>query len=475
LFAQRNSFESQFTYMEMEMTIPVKQHLAFTIAFCVVANWAIASQPPDPITSDSNGNTAMGANALLNNCSVANLCTSNTAVGDNALLLNTSGMQNTAVGRAALANNTSSGGNTAIGFSALSDNVAGSLNTAVGMEALLQSQSFAQTAVGFQSLFSNTTGQFNVAIGATALYTNIVGSGNVAVGSSALYANIADNNTGVGYQALTRNISGADNAAFGEEALYANTRGWGNVALGKNALRNNDFGSQNAFGGYSACWLCVDVSNNVGFGFKTLYLNSSGSNNIALGSMAGYNINGSANIDIGNEGAAADSGTIRIGTPGVQTTTVIAGIATTQLTGAPVYVGADGKLGVLASSERYKTAIDTIAAQSEKLSQLRPVTFRLKSDPAGPLQYGLVAEEVAKIYPGLVIRDASGTIQGVRYDELTPILLAELQAQTAKMQAQAAELAEFKADLAAMNLQSKAILATLADARSPDHLPAAHH
>jgi hypothetical protein len=120
----------------------------------------------------------------------------------------------------------------------------------------------------------------------------------------------------------------------------------------------------------------------------------------------------------------------------------VAGITTTQLTGSVVYVNSAGQLGVLASSERYKTFIATMNRSSEKLQRLRPVTLHLKSDPQGELQYGLIAEEVDKIFPELVIRDESGTIQGVRYDELAPLLLNEVQEQQRT-------IAEQKLDIAA--------------------------
>jgi hypothetical protein len=70
------------------------------------------------------------------------------------------------------------------------------------------------------------------------------------------------------------------------------------------------------------------------------------------------------------------------------------------------------------SSERYKTTIAPMGANTAKLTQLRPVTFHLKTDPEGTLQYGLIAEEVAKVYPELVVRDENGRIDGVRYDAL---------------------------------------------------------
>ena len=127
------------------------------------------------------------------------------------------------------------------------------------------------------------------------------------------------------------------------------------------------------------------------------------------------------------------TGTIRIGTPTTQLATYVAGISSAKVTGSAVYVTSTGQLGVLASSERFKTAIADMGPSSGKLQQLRPVTFRLKTDRHGSTQYGLIAEEVAKVYPELVIRDDAGQIQGVRYEELAPMLLNEVQQQQQRM------------------------------------------
>ena len=97
---------------------------------------------------------------------------------------------------------------------------------------------------------------------------------------------------------------------------------------------------------------------NTAAGFGALFSNTSGSSNIGLGINAGYNLTtGSNNIDIANQGMAGESGVIRIGAASTQTKTYIAGIQNAQVTGAAVYVSSSGQLGVLASSERYKTAI----------------------------------------------------------------------------------------------------------------------
>jgi hypothetical protein len=148
---------------------------------------------------------------------------------------------------------------------------------------------------------------------------------------------------------------------------------------------------------------------------------------------------------------------IRIGTQvptALQTKTFIAGIYNVPLTGNAVVVTSTGQLGVAAvSSERFKTAIAPMGSNTAKLQQLRPVTFKLKSDAKGTRQYGLIAEEVAKVYPELVIRDGSGRIDGVRYDELAPMLLNEVQQQQRINEAQAAEIRDLKAQQLATGAQ----------------------
>jgi hypothetical protein len=120
------------------------------------------------------------------------------------------------------------------------------------------------------------------------------------------------------------------------------------------------------------------------------------------------------------------------------------------VTGSTVVVSSTGQLGVTVSSERYKTAITPMGSYTAKLTQLRPVTFHLKTDPRGALQSGLIAEEVAKVYPELVIRDVSGRIDGVRYDELAPMLLNIVQKQQREIAEQRAEMSELRADVRAL-------------------------
>jgi Chaperone of endosialidase len=85
--------------------------------------------------------------------------------------------------------------------------------------------------------------------------------------------------------------------------------------------------------------------------------------------------------------------------------------------------------------------------QSQRLYELRPVTFRYKQDAQGQRQYGLIAEEVAQVYPELVTKRADGKAESVQYHELIPLLLNEVQHQQQKLDAQSQEIAELKARL----------------------------
>jgi hypothetical protein len=136
----------------------------------------------------------------------------------------------------------------------------------------------------------------------------------------------------------------------------------------------------------------------------------------------------------------------------------------TATAGTAVFIDSSGQLGTVSSSIRYKEDVQPMAESSQRLLKLRPVKFRYKkADASGekPIQYGLIAEEVARVYPELVVRDATtGRIDGVRYDELAPMLLNEVQKQQQKNAAQDAEIHALKQQLtqvlaALMTLQGK--------------------
>jgi len=199
----------------------------------------------------------------------------------------------------------------------------------------------------------NTTGSDNTASGVAALEANTSGAYNTANGAFALNNNTSGaNNVANGYQALYDNTSGANNAANGYQALWQNQNGSANVANGFQALFANLTGSNNVANGFAALNVNNSGSGNVAEGYEALLHNMTGSSNVAVGFLAGANITGSDNIDIGNAGAPGDNGIIRIGTPGTHTTTYLAGDVSvsgslTLSTTAAISSGGNGLLGGL--------------------------------------------------------------------------------------------------------------------------------
>jgi hypothetical protein len=320
---------------------------------------------------------------------------------------------NTAEGTDALFSLTTGPDNTAIGFDALYSNTTGDSNTATGSGALM----------------SNTTGIRNTANGFAALQSNTTGERNTATGRAALASNTTGNhNTADGHNALIFNSTGNDNTASGSFALVFNTTGNQNTANGYGAMLFNTTGNQNTGTGYFAVYQNTTGNNNTGHGYSALLNNTTGVGNIALGSFAGSNLTtGDNNIDIGNLGVADEANTIRIGTHGTQTKTFIAGITGAAVTGVAVKVNAAGQIGTPPSSRRFKTEIKPMDKASEAILALKPVTFHYKKeiDPQGSPEFGLVAEDVEKVNPDLVARDAEGKVYTVRYDAVNAMLLNE--------------------------------------------------
>ena len=287
----------------------------------------------------------------------------------------------------------------------------------------------ANTVIGTSALHSNTTGELNTATGAFALYSNTTGNGNTASGASALLSNTTGvANTATGSGALLRNTTGLTNTATGGSALYFNTTGESNTASGWQALFFNTSGSQNTASGLDA-----------------LMNNHTGNHNVAVGYAAGVNLtDGSNNIYLGANvfgGASDESNTMYLGRQGTQTKTVVAGIRgiTTGLADAvPVVIDSAGQLGTISSSRRFKEEIRDMGEASRAIFALRPVTFRYAQAYAGgakPLQYGLVAEEVADVLPALAVFNADGGVDTVHYETLSVLLLNEVQKQQQRIDA----------------------------------------
>jgi endosialidase-like protein len=278
------------------------------------------------------------------------------------------------------------------------------------------------------------------------------GTANTFVGPNAGNLTMSGGqNTAVGQIALINNTTGCCNTTEGLGTLHSNTTGGGNTAIGWNALNLNN-SVYNTAAGYDAL-VSTTGGNNTGVGSYALFGNTTGNNNTALGYNAGNNLTtGSRNIDIGNLGVAAESDTIRIGD--VQASTFIAGIrgVTVLSDGVNVVIDSTGQLGTVVgvplSSRRYKYDIESMGDATDGLMQLRPVTFRyLSQGENAPLQYGLIAEEVADVYPDMVARKKDGEVEGVNYQFLAPMLLNDLQKQHQHIDRLESENANLRAQL----------------------------
>jgi hypothetical protein len=280
------------------------------------------------------------------------------------------------------------------------------------------------------ALFSLTTGTDNTAVGSQALFGLTTGIQNTAVGAQALFNNTANRNTAEGFRALISNTTGNSNTANGVNALLRNVTGDFNTAIGFSALQDNN------------------GSVNTAFGVNALQHNTTGDRNLALGVNAGlFLTTGSDNIDIANAGVSAEAATIRIGNSTKQFRTFIAGISGTAVVGDAVVVDGNGQLGTVASAARFKKEIRPMGKTSEAILALRPVTFEYKSDSKGTPQFGLIAEEVAKVNPHLVVRDGNGEIYSVRYEAVNAMLLNEFLKEHRKNEEQEKTIAELKSGM----------------------------
>jgi uncharacterized coiled-coil protein SlyX len=274
------------------------------------------------------------------------------------------------------------------------------------------------TAEGQNALFSLSTGSVNTAVGWSSLFSNAVGSFNTATGAGSLLFNTGDNNTAFGAAALLNNTTGSNNTAVGTIALLNNTTGDFNTANGFNALTRNTNGASNT-----------------AIGDFALADNISGNGNTALGAGAGHNVTTANDV-------------ICIGAPGadVSNSCYIANIFAQQVdpTSAPVIVDNQGKLGIVVSSRRFKHDIKPMAKSSEAILALKPVRFHYKGDVKSVPCFGLVAEDVEKVNPHLVVRDKNGELLGVRYEQINAMLLNEFLKAHRTVQEQQATIAQLK-------------------------------
>jgi Chaperone of endosialidase len=292
------------------------------------------------------------------------------------------------------------------------------------------------TAEGQSALLHLAGGIYNTAIGWSSLGFDLIGNLNTAVGAGALLFNTADQNTATGAAALFNNTTGGANTANGFQALFSNTTGVENTAIGDLALFNNTTGGANTASGNLA-----------------LFSNTTGSRNIALG------------LDAGNGVTTADN-VICIGADGnnVDNSCYIGQIfGATSSGGTAVFINSNGRLGTATSSRRFKEEIKPMEHSSEAVFALKPVTFRYKKgiDPQGIPQFGLVAEEVEKVNPSLVVRDKDGKAYSVRYEAVNAMLLNEFLKEHQTVQQQGATIARLEKQIDALTAGLQKVSAQL--------------
>ena len=403
---------------------------------------------------------------------------------------------NTAVGASALAGNSTGTRITALGYLA-GNTVTGTSNVFVGAySGSLATSGVANTYVGDASGPNNTTstGSYNTGLGQASLYQLTSGSYNIAVGGQALYFNTtASNNTAVGYQAGYTNQTGAGNTIVGYQAGYQ-IQGSNNTAFGNNAGAGGaaSSGTYNSSFGMNAGSAITSGSKNTIIGGYTgnqggLDIRTA-SNYIVLSdgdgnpkAVSGAYPNGAGSYaaytnawTFGNGGTAAtNDGVIFLnGTsygagygPAIQGrlnggpgwtcgsySWVIGGSSnsffTCQNSTGGVYLnGSSATSWTAVSDETRKIIIEPIADAARKVSTLRAVIGRLKTDDESVRRPYLIAQDVQAVLPEAVSQteDKEGAVLGLSYTEVIPLLVAAIKEQQAT-------ITQLKARLDAANL-----------------------
>ncbi len=391
----------------------------------------------------------------------------NAFFGTNAGNANTTGSNNSFFGFSAGFSNKGGGANSFFGYGA------GRSNTLGGGNAFFGSGAGLNNTVGVANAFfgryageSNTTGNDNSFFGNQAGYLTTTASRNAFFGSLAGGANTnGEDNAFFGYWAGRLNIS-SGNSIFGSQAGASNSNGSGNSMFGYLAGFSNTSGVANSFFGGEAGYLNANGSHNAFFGAQAGHENTTGNQNSFLGRSAGYsNTTGASNTFIGEDtgdtnttgsnntivGATADvatgnlsfataigagavvsaSNTVVLGRTGDNV--IVPGNLFVQVLGTGgstnICTTAAGKISTCSSSLRYKSAVQSFTGGLDIVNSLRPITFNWRD--GGMRDVGFSAEEVEKIEPLLVTHNSSGEIEGVKYGQLTTVLVNAIQQQQA--------------------------------------------
>jgi len=392
----------------------------------------------------------------------------NTGLGDNALAANTTGLNNTASGYSALAANTTGSNNLAAGFNALPANTTGNYNTAYGGQSLYSNTAGNyNTALGFDAMKSNSVGNNIVAVGYQAMENGTNLNDSTAVGYQALKFSIidgtgfGDENTAVGSQALEFTTSGEQNTAMGMQALLANTEGYQNTAIGVQALQANTTGGANTAIGMQALQSNTINGGNTAIGYGALQALSLGNNNIALGIQAGQNLpTGSYNIYIGNWGNySEENGIIRIGTPGTQTATYLAG---NVYASGNIYANGSVELTSDRNAKENFAPVDNQAVLA-RVAALPLTQWNYKTDPKNVRHLGPMAQDFQAAFglDGADDKHISVVDEGGVALAAIQGLNQEVQAKAATIQAQGAEIQTLRQQNDALAAQLQQLTATV--------------
>jgi hypothetical protein len=413
------------------------------------------------VTSTNGDITVNTVRVGLGNASVS----TNTAVGASALAGSNSGTgQNTAVGYQASNANTTGYRNVASGYTSMLSNTTGYRNSAYGAYSLQANTSGTfNNAFGDVALYANTTGTANNAFGLEALQSNTTGSSNTAFGGSALQANTtASSNTAVGYQAGYANTTGQYNVYIGNQAGDANTGNGANTFVGNNSGGAFNVGSGNAFNTFIGC----DSGSAITTGTKNSIL---GAYN---GNQGGLDIRTSSNYIVlsdgdGNPCLWTDKTNTTLNNPSGRYTilnwynaatykaqmywdnTALQLYAVAGSNG--VYLNNNANSWTSVSDERKKDIIEPITNAVNKVSTLRAVIGKYKTDEEGTRRSFLIAQDVQAVLPEAVSETESkeGLVLGMSYTDVIPLLVAAIKELKTIVDAQATTIAELQAKVGA--------------------------
>lgn len=261
--------------------------------------------------------------------------------------------------------------------------------------------------------------------------------GTIFVNSSRFIHSFGTNNTFMGDAAGNGTLTGINNTGVGQSNLPSVTDGNRNCCLGAGTFSALTGGDSNIAIGPSAVNTLTTGDFNIGIGDLAWDNLATGSYNVGIGANCGsaYTTSESSNIIIGHSisGTIGDSNVCRIGN-GTGTSTGqlnqtfisgIRGITTGAMDAVAVLVDSANQLGTISSSIVYKENVNDMEDASSAIYDLRPVTFNYKKDENKTLQYGLIAEEVEKIFPKLVVYQ-NGEILSIKYHDLPVLLLNEI-------------------------------------------------